>query len=172
MMAAIAGMNTTDYIIKDVDPQGTDALALLRESAVEARELYPEFQRPDAPWPTNSQTPPRGIYLVAYLDGTPVACGALRPLEETVAEIRRVFVVRHARRRGVARALLRELEAVAARFGYRFMRLQTGNRQLPAMALYHSCGFAQIERFGEDLGDPTSVYYEKAVHRGVSGTGE
>ena len=156
-------MNTIDYIIREVDPQGTDALALLRESAVEARELYPEFQRSDAPWPTNSPILPRGIYLVAYLDGAPVACGALRASEETVAEIRRVFVVRHMRRRGVGRAVLQALEAAAARFGYRLIWLETGNRDLPAMALYKSYGFMQIERFGENVGDPTSVFFEKAV---------
>jgi putative acetyltransferase len=155
--------NAIDYIIREVDPQGTDALALLRESAVEARELYPEFQRSDAPWPTNSPTVPRGIYLVAYQNGSPVACGALRPLDETAAEIRRLFVVRHMRRRGVGRALLAALEAAAAGFGYRLMRLETGNRQLAATGLYDAYGFVRIEPFGEHVGDPTSVCYEKAV---------
>jgi putative acetyltransferase len=147
----------------EVDPQGQDALALLREAAIEAREVYPEFHSPGDPWPTNPPTPVRGTYLIAYVDGEPMACGALRPLEETAVEVRRMFVVKQARRRGLGRTILGALEEAASRFGYRVMRLETGNRQLPAMALYTACGFTQIEPFGEYVNDPTSVCYEKAV---------
>lgn len=127
-----------DLIIREVDPQGADALMLLREAAVEARALYPELHPPGAPWPTNPPTPARGIYLVAYRNGEPLGCGALRPLEESIAEVRRMYVARQARGRGIARAILQELEVAAARFGYRTLRLETGCRQLPAMALYES----------------------------------
>lgn len=154
---------TAGLLIKEVDPQGEDALALLYEAAIEARALYPELHPPGSPWPENTPTPARGIYLVAYLDGEPVACGALRPLEETVAEVRRMYVARHARRKGLAQSILRELEAAAARFGYRTLRLETGYRQLPAMALYESYGFRRIEPFGEYSNDPTSVCYEKDI---------
>jgi len=157
-------MNAANLIIKEVDPRGEDALALLRQAAIEARKLYPELHAPDSPWPTNLPTSARGIYLVGYLDDNPVACGAIRPLDLTTAEVRRMYVARSARRRGFARAILRELEAAAARFGYRFMRLETGNRQLSAMAFYELYGFRRIEPFGEYIGDPTSVCYEKAVH--------
>ncbi|HET9590653.1 MAG TPA: GNAT family N-acetyltransferase [Anaerolineales bacterium] len=154
---------TAGLLIKEVDPQEEDALALLYEAAIEARALYPELHPPGSPWPENTPTPARGIYLVAYLDGEPVACGALRPLEETVAEVRRMYVARHARRKGLAQSILRELEAAAARFGYRTLRLETGYRQLPAMALYESYGFRRIEPFGEYSNDPTSVCYEKDI---------
>lgn len=159
-------MSTAKVIIKEVDPQGEDALALLREAAIEAREFYPALHRPGAPWPTNSATPASGtylVYLVAYLDGEPLGCGALRPLEEAVVEVRRMFVAKHARRRGLGRAILRALEVAAGRFGYTYMRLETGNRQLPARALYASYGFARIEPFGEYVDDLTSICYEKAV---------
>jgi GNAT superfamily N-acetyltransferase len=162
-------MSNVDVIIKEVDPQGEDALALLREAAIEARELYPELHQPGDPWPTNSATPVRGIYLIAYVDNEPVACGALRPFEELVTEVRRMFVVKGARRRGLGRAILRALEMTAALSGYEFMRLETGNRQLPAMALYTSYGFKQIEPFGAYVNDPTSVCFEKAVQAVVRG---
>jgi GNAT superfamily N-acetyltransferase len=151
------------FLIREVDPQGADALALLRQAALEARALYPELHRPDAPWPANSPTPARGIYLIGYLEGEPVACGALRPLDDTVAEVRRIYVAKHARRKGYSRAILLALEAAAFRFGYEYMRLETGNRQRPAMALYESYGYRRIEPFGEYVGDPTSVCYEKVV---------
>jgi GNAT superfamily N-acetyltransferase len=103
--------------IVEVDPTGDAALALLREAAIEARALYPEHFAANTAWPQNEPTPERGVYLVAYLDGMPVACGALRPIDENSVEIRRMFVTHAARRKGLARAILIELEARAAAFG-------------------------------------------------------
>lgn len=60
-------MNLASVVIEHVDPQGHDALALLREASIEARALYPDLHAPEAPWPTNPPTPTRGTYVVAYL---------------------------------------------------------------------------------------------------------
>jgi GNAT superfamily N-acetyltransferase len=145
------------------DPQGVDAMVLLREAAIEVRMLYPELFPPGAPWPDNPPNPGRGIYLLGYADGKPVACGALHPIDTQTVEVRRVFVTAHARRAGLAGAMLRELEKHALQFGYTVMRLETGNRQLAAIALYEKHGFIRIPPFGEYVGDPVSVCFEKRV---------
>lgn len=156
-------MPSADLVVKEVDPQGRDALALLREAAIEARALYPDLFAPDAPWPTNPVTPPRGIYLVAYVDGVASGCGALRPIDPKTVEVRRMFVLKRVRRGGIAKAILTMLELEAGHLGYSVMRLETGNRQLPAAALYESCGYIRIAPFGEYANDPTSVCYEKCI---------
>jgi len=153
--------------IEPVDPQGPDALALLREAALEVRRLYPDLIAPDAPILTNLPSPPRGAYFVAYLGDSPVACGAIRALDEATAEVRRMYVLQSARRTGLARAMLWRLEQAALDLGYQVLRLETGNRQLPAMALYESFGFQRIAAFGEYAHDPTSVCYEKFITRQV-----
>ena len=150
-------------VIKVVNSQSVDALALLREAAVEARALYPELFAGELQWPSNPPTPPRGTYLIAYQAEVPVGCGALRPVDAVTVEVRRMYVSTAARRSGVARLLLAALEAAAARMGYNAMRLETGNRQGPAMSLYESYGFARIAPFGEYANDPTSVCYEKHI---------
>jgi putative acetyltransferase len=149
--------------IVEADPQGADALALLREAAIEARALYPELFARDAPWPDNPPTAGRGVYLVTYTDGKPVACGALRPIDAEAVEVRRLFVTAAARRRGLAQAMLLELERRAAALGNKVMRLETGNRQLAAIALYESLGFKRIPPFGPYAQDPLSVCFEKTV---------
>ena len=146
-----------------MDPQGADALALLREAAIEARELYPDSFPPGTPWPVNSPTPERGIYLVGYSNGRPVACGALRPIDTDFVEVRRMFVTADSRRRGLARAMLQELESCAADFGYSVIRLETGNRQFTAITLYETLGFKPIAPFGEYVNDPLSVCFEKIL---------
>ena len=156
-------IETPPFRIIEVDPRGADALALLREAAGEARKLYPEHFAVDAPWPVNPPTPERGVYLLGYQDGNPVACGALRPIDGACVEVRRMFVTAAARRKGLARVILRELEVRAVGFDYTVMRLETGNRQLSAMALYETLGFKRIAPFGAYVNDPLSICFEKTV---------
>jgi putative acetyltransferase len=156
------------FAIRPADPQGPDALALLREAALEARALYPELVQPDAPWPTNPPLSERGAYLVLYAAdeaGVEHAIGmaALRPLDAGTAELRRMFVLASQRRAGVASRLIQALESEAVRLGYHRIRLETGHRQQPAMRLYERCGFHRIPPFGDYANDPTSVCYEKVL---------
>jgi len=156
-------MKVCNVKVIEVDPQGPDATALLMEAVAEARELYPELHQAGAPFPFNSPTPTGGIYLIAYVHGVPVACGALRPLDERNVEVRRMFVSKTARRNGLGTIMLEELEAVATRMGYRTMKLETGYRQAPAVALYTGYGFERIEGFGEHVNDPNSLCFQKAL---------
>jgi GNAT superfamily N-acetyltransferase len=149
--------------IQVVDPWNADALTLLHEAAMEARELYPELYESNAALPTNPPTPPRGSYLLVYDGAQPVGSGGLRPLDESTVEIRRMYVIKEYRRHGVARMILEALEREAARLQYTRMRLETGNRQTAAMRLYESYGFTQILPFGPYANDPTSVCHEKFI---------
>lgn len=96
-------------------------------------------------------SPPQGVFLIAYLDGRPVGCGALRPLpaaDARAAEIKRMHTSPSARRRGVSRAVLAKLESEAVRLGYRRLQLETGLRQPEAMALYETSGYRRIPNYG------------------------
>lgn len=157
-------MKSVQIDIREVDPQSTDPLLLLERAAVEAKLLYPEQHDPFAPRPTNSPTPPRGLYLVAYRSGIPVGMGAHRPIDEQTTEVRRMFVITEERRSGVGAALLAKIEGHARLLGFTALVLETGNRQIPAMALYERSGFRRIEPFGVYTDDPTSVCYRKEIH--------
>jgi len=111
-------------------------------------------------------TPPLGTFLVAYLDGQPAGCGALRPFgsDEGVAEIKRMYVEPWARGRGVARMVLAELEAAGRRLGYATTRLETGIRQPEALGLYESCGYRRIPLFPPYENSPHSLCFEKNLN--------
>jgi putative acetyltransferase len=130
---------------------------------LEARRLYPDLIDLAAPMPTNQPLRPGDIYLIAFLGGNPVGCGALRKQGDGAAEVRRMYVLRQARRTGIARGILVRLEEEAGRFGYETLLLETGNRQHPAISLYESYGFTRIPPFGPYVNDPTSVCYSKRV---------
>jgi GNAT superfamily N-acetyltransferase len=155
---------TAPYLrIEARDPLSEEALFLLHEAALEARRLYSDLFDPAAPMPTNQPLRPGDIYLIVFLEGNPVGCGALRKQDEKTAEVRRMYVLRQARRTGIARAILVRLEEEASRLGYETLLVETGNRQGPAMSLYESYGFTRILPFGPYVNDPVSVCYSKRV---------
>jgi len=106
---------------------------------------------------------PALIFIVAYQDGKPVGCGAVRPLDEECAEIKRMFVLPEHRGQGIARTILAELEKRASARGYRLLRLETGTRQPEAIALYTATGYREIPPYGEYEGNAFSVCFEKVA---------
>jgi GNAT superfamily N-acetyltransferase len=109
--------------------------------------------------------PPTGAFLVAWVDGEAVGCGALKPLDGSaeVGEIKRMYTASNARRLGVGRTILDRLEAAAAELGYRRLQLETGVAQPEAVAMYEARGWHRIEGYGryKDLVD--SVCFAKDV---------
>lgn len=105
--------------------------------------------------------PPGGAFLVVEEDGEPVACGGLRTLAPGLGEVKRMYVVPHARRRGHARRLLIALEDAARAVGLERVRLDTNAQQPEAVALYHACGYAEIADYN---GSPTATHwFEKGL---------
>jgi GNAT superfamily N-acetyltransferase len=110
-------------------------------------------------------SPPQGTFLVAWIDGEPVGCGALKPLDSnpTIGEIKRMYTAPSARRLGVSRAILVRLEAVAAELGYARVQLETGTAQPEALALYESSGWHRITPYGLYKSSPESVCFAKEI---------
>ncbi len=107
--------------------------------------------------------PPAGVFVVAWIEGDPAGCGAVKPLDAdpSVAEIKRMYTVREHRGRGIARMVLARLEADAAAFGYRRAQLETGLAQPEAMALYERQGWHRIPPYGHYKDSPQSVCFAK-----------
>ena len=91
----------------------------------------------------------RGAFVVAYMDGVAVGCGAVRKMEGETAELKRMYVAPEARGKGIGRAVLEALEAEARRLGVKTLLLETGIRQAAATAMYRSAGYRDIPPYGE-----------------------
>jgi putative acetyltransferase len=105
----------------------------------------------------------RGAFLVAYVDGKPTGCGAIRRLDADAAEIKRMYVAADARGRGIGQAILTALEAESRRLGVRRILLETGVRQQEALALYSKAGFHPIPAYGEYVHSPLSICMSKTL---------
>jgi GNAT superfamily N-acetyltransferase len=143
------------------DAGGATAQGLVHALCTELSERYGTVPTPFSPLDAFA---PRTAFLVACLGTEPVGCGALRRLDDTTAEIKRMYVAPSGRRRGIARRILHELERAAEEFGYQAIRLETGNRQPEAIGLYETSGYRRIAAFGAYIGNPVSVCYEKTLN--------
>ena len=146
--------------IEPADPVGEIARKLIHALCSEMSKRY---GAPPNPFSPSEAAAPRTVFLVARLTGQPVGCGALRWFDDDTAEIKRMYVVPTARRNGIARRILVELQRHAQAFSYRAIRLETGIHQPEAQRLYESVGYRSITAFGQYVGNPTSICYEKVL---------
>ena len=137
-----------------------DATALIEEVQ---QEYVIRYGGPDGtPVDPAEFTPPGGLFLVGYVDAEGVACGGWRS-HGTDAELKRMYVRRSARRGGLARELLAELERTAAAAGHHRMILETGSKQPEAVALYRSAGYADVPAFGYYADAPLAIHLAKPL---------
>ena len=91
--------------------------------------------------------PPRGCILLAEDSGKFAGCVALRPLEDCVCEMKRLFVSSGYRGRGIGRMLACSVIDRAREMGYQKMRLDTVASMREARTLYYSLEFKNIEAY-------------------------
>ncbi|GAB1154951.1 GNAT family N-acetyltransferase [Paenibacillus illinoisensis] len=147
------------------DVRSEDSVQLIRELSSELGLLYggdgtAGFQPSDV-------ERPRAAFIVARLDGHPVGCGAIRPLDDQSVEVKRMYTRPGYRRKGVAQAILAEAERLAAEFGYTNLKLQTGPLQPEAAALYERVGYYSIPIFSGDW-DRVLAFQKDLVHQRVN----
>lgn len=157
----------TDLQVVRVPITHPDAQALIE--AVQAEYVARYGGQDESPIDPADFEDPLGRFYVGYLDGTPVATGAWRRSSvralgaEVTAEVKRMYVVPTAQRRGVARRMLAHLEATAAEAGIEALVLETGMKQPEAIALYTSAGYEPIPGFGYYCGSELSRCFGRRI---------
>jgi putative acetyltransferase len=132
-----------------------DVTLLVRKAEDELVVRYPER----APSAVN----PHARFVVAYVLGRAVGCGALIQLDDGVAEIKRLFVLPAHRRTGVARRIVQALERKATAAQVSELILASGTRQAEALPFYESLGYERTEPCGRHDGNPFSVCFSKKL---------
>lgn len=107
---------------------------------------FQDFERELNQFP-GDYAPPRGALLLAELDGEPVGCVGLRPLDPDTCEMKRLYVRSSCRGRGVGRRLAERVIDEARSRGYRRMRLDTVPSMTEAIRLYRGLGFLEIPAY-------------------------
>lgn len=101
--------------------------------------------------------------VVAYEDGEPAGCGAIKEYSPDTMEVKRMFVMPAHRRKGIAAKILKELETRAAELSYKKCILETGKKQPEAIELYRNNGYQSIPNYGQYAGVENSVCFIKQL---------
>jgi putative acetyltransferase len=99
--------------------------------------------------------------LVCYENEVVVGIGAYKEYDAQTIEIKRMFTLPEYRGKGIAKAILSELEYWGKEENYTISLLETGYLQKDAIALYKKLGYTEIENFGQYSGVETSICMKK-----------
>jgi DNA-binding MarR family transcriptional regulator/N-acetylglutamate synthase-like GNAT family acetyltransferase len=138
--------------IVPVDPEHADARYCLAEYVAELNRRSKRGFDPAAGATAlpHEVRPPAGQFLVAYLYGDAIGCGAVKHNAGAPTEIKRMWIAPAARGLGLGRRLLAELEACAVAGGAHSVRLETSAVLTQALALYRSAGWIEVPAFNDE----------------------
>ncbi|MCW2583532.1 MAG: GCN5-related N-acetyltransferase [Klenkia sp.] len=141
-----AGRELRTVVVHPDDPRATPLFAGLGgEHDRRYGDLFGGSGHELGRYPAEVFTAPHGAFLVLVEDGVTVAGGGFMPhADPGTAEVERVWTATGHRRRGLARRVLTELEAVAHDRGVTRLYLTTGPRQPEAKALYLAAGWTPL----------------------------
>jgi DNA-binding MarR family transcriptional regulator len=158
--ALVAAMHTVERLIaasqlefRQMDAEEPDAQRCLRAYVAELNRRAPD--RGFDPTKGSTAMPdevrwPNGAFVVVYLHGEPVGCGAVKHHPGEVSDIKRMWIAESARGLGLGRRLLEHLEEIARKRGSGQARLETGDVLGEAIALYRSAGYEEVEPFNDE----------------------
>jgi putative acetyltransferase len=143
--------------------ESPDATRLITALDAHLASRYQPEQRFGPNLKSNQLASGLGTFLVARVDERAVGCGAVRLLDPTTVEVKRMFVEPELRGQGIAKEILTHLEAAGRQLGATRSVLETGIYQDEAIGLYRRAGYRQVDCWGEYAASPTSVCFEKSL---------
>ena len=147
-------------IIERVDPATPGPRALLEASHALMEELFPPE---DNHYLSIEDLKGPAIHFFAARDGgLTLGTGALA-IKDGYGEVKSMFTAPEARCKGVAAALLRQIEDTARELKLGVLKLETGNSLHAAHALYRRHGFAECGPFGSYTPNDTSLFMAKGL---------
>jgi putative acetyltransferase len=99
----------------------------------------------DAVYPLN-----RGAFHVVDVQGEIRGSVGVRRFSDDVAELKRLYLSRELRSKGLGQALCLAAIDDAKQLRYRFLRLDTTKDSTAAIGLFRKLGFREIERYNSD----------------------
>lgn len=147
--------------IKKVPADSPDALALMEELSDALAALTGSGG--NASFRPEDMRGPRSVFAVAYEDGEPVGCGAIREYAADTAELKRMYA--RCPGRGIGRQVLVFLEREAAALHYARIILETRKINKNAVGFYLANGYAVCPNCGRYTGREDAVCFSKMLAR-------
>lgn len=144
--------------IVQIDPHTADALKMMEELSETLEEITGNSGK--SSFNVDDISDPRAIFVLAYSDEEePIGCGAIRPIDKSIAEVKRMYAKDKAK--GVGTKILCYLEEQAQKLGYTKLWLETRLVNERAVAFYDRRGYKRIPNYGKYANRPEAVCFEK-----------
>ena len=101
------------------------------------------------------------IVLLALNWGKPIACASYKLFDKDSIEIKRVYVKRRYRRKGIAYKMVKQLEKLAIEENFKYSVIETGSENEAAINLYKKLDYEIIDNFGQFEGDDLCICMKK-----------
>lgn len=104
----------------------------------------------------------RSMFAIARdEEGHAIGCGAIRPVNQSTAEVKRMYA--RTRASGTGTKILSFLEHQACKMGYSALRLETRLVNERAVSFYEHNGYVRIPNYGKYVGNSKAICFEKIL---------
>ncbi len=148
--------------IKRTSTNDPDFISLIKQLD---HELWQELNEDQVTYDPFNKVPDLPTAVVLYLNKLPVACGCFKTFDKDTAEIKRMFVDKTQRGRGLSKMILTELESWAIENGFSKTILETSIHFKIARRLYENAGYIIIDNYGPYKGLPDSICMQKKLEK-------
>ncbi|MDR3598694.1 GNAT family N-acetyltransferase [Clostridium sp.] len=146
-------------IIK-TSPEAQDAILLIEELSKTLEFITGDSGKNS--FNSNDVCVPRSLFVIAYDEnGEATGCGGIRPINESIAEVKRMFAKE--KTKGVGTEILFYLETQAKELGYSTLWLETRLINEGAVAFYKKRGYYKIQNYGKYVDNSKAICFEKKI---------
>jgi len=146
-------------MIKSVEATDYDATCMMAALSSELKQITGNSGR--SSFNIEDMDNDRSLFVVAYETEKPVGCGALKQIDNTTAEIKRVYA--QVKGVGVGKEIVRYLEQQAILLGYQKLLLETRKANERAIAFYTKQGYNVCQNYGKYQGRSEAICFEKVL---------
>ena len=126
-------------------------------------ELWVELQEDQATYDQYNKVPDIKTAIIIYDEEKPVAIGCFKQHNNLTVEIKRMYVDKNYRGKGVSKMVLNELEKWAVEQGFQHAILETSIHFEVAKNLYKNAGYFVIDNYDQYKGLEESVCMKKQI---------
>jgi GNAT superfamily N-acetyltransferase len=126
-------------------------------------ELWNELNEDQSTYDQYNKVSDLPTVVLVYADKRPVASGCFKKYNANTVEIKRMYVEKDYRGRGISKLVLDELESWARESGFQHAILETSIHFKAARSLYANAGYSMIDNYDQYAGLSESVCMGKKL---------
>jgi len=152
---------TQSISIKIVNPNNEKVLAITEELS---ENLYLRFgsdgKNSFQDWENENS---KFVFVVAEINSEIVGCGAIRPIDQNIGEVKRMYAKYPGKK--IGQTILGFLENEAVNLGYTNLVLETRVKNESAVQFYQKQGYKVIPNYGKYTDRPEAICLEKSLNQ-------